>query len=162
MYGVARYNGCPVPDTDKDGINDEEDKCPTVAGVKENNGCPPIKKEIVEKVKFAARRIQFEEGKSNLLPASLTVLDEVVIVLKQNPELKVFIEGHTSNNADYDQNMKLSRERANKVKEYFIKKGIDPDRLQATGYGPNKPLNNGKTAAEQALNRRVELKLSNQ
>jgi OOP family OmpA-OmpF porin len=162
VYGVARYNGCPVPDTDKDGVNDEEDKCPTVAGVKENNGCPPIKKEIVEKVKFAARRIQFEEGKSNLLPASLTVLDEVIIVLKQNPELKLSIEGHTSNNADYDLNMKLSRERANKVKEYFIKKGIDQDRLQATGYGPNKPLNNGKTAAEQALNRRVELKLSNQ
>ena len=91
----------------------------------ENNGCPPIKKEIVEKVKFAARRIQFEEGKSSLLPASLTVLDEVVIVLKQNPELKVSIEGHTSNNADYDQNMKLSRERAKSVKEYLIKKGIE-------------------------------------
>jgi OmpA-OmpF porin, OOP family len=40
VAGVARYNGCPVPDTDNDGINDEEDKCPTVAGVAKYNGCP--------------------------------------------------------------------------------------------------------------------------
>jgi len=162
VYGVVRYNGCPVPDTDGDGVNDEEDKCPAVAGVKENNGCPPVKQEIVEKVTFAARRIQFEEGKATLLPASLEVLDDVVSVLKQNPELKLLIEGHTSNNADYNLNMKLSRDRAKTVKNYLIKKGIEPSRLNTVGYGPNRPLNSGKTRAEQALNRRVEMKVSNQ
>jgi outer membrane protein OmpA-like peptidoglycan-associated protein len=162
VAGVARYAGCPVPDTDKDGVNDEEDRCPNVAGVKENNGCPPIKKEIVEKVNFAARRIQFEYAKSNLLPQSLKVLDEVVKILKENPELKLAIEGYTSNNGIYEENMKLSRQRAERVKEYFIKKGIDASRLHAEGFGPNHPLNKGKTPAEQALNRRVELKLSNQ
>lgn len=40
VAGVAKYNGCPVPDTDKDGINDENDKCPTTAGVAKYNGCP--------------------------------------------------------------------------------------------------------------------------
>lgn len=162
ISGVARYNGCPVPDTDKDGVNDEEDKCPKVIGTKENNGCPAVKKEIIKKVEFAARRIQFEEGKASLLPASLKELDDVVKILNQNPELKISVEGHTSNNADYEENMKLSRERAIKVKEYLIKKGIDPDRLRAVGFGPNKPLNSGRTPAEQALNRRVELKVSNQ
>ena len=160
--GVVRYNGCPVPDTDKDGVNDEEDKCPTIAGVKENKGCPPVKKEIVEKVTFAARRIQFDEGKATLLPVSLKVLDEVVAVLKQNQEIKLLIEGHTSNNADYDLNMKLSRDRAKAVKNYLIKKGVEPSRLNTVGYGPNRPLNSGKTKAEQALNRRVEMKVSNQ
>jgi OmpA-OmpF porin, OOP family len=162
VAGVARYNGCPIPDSDKDGINDEEDKCPTVAGIKENNGCPEIKKEIIEKVNFAARRIQFEKSKAILLPASLKVLDEVVEIFKQNPELKLSIEGHTSNDGDYDENMKLSRQRADKVKEYLITKGINSNRLHAEGFGPNKPLNNGKTLEEKALNRRVELKLSNQ
>jgi len=162
VYGVARYNGCPIPDKDGDGVNDEEDKCPTVVGVKENNGCPPVKKEIVEKVTFAARRIQFEEGKANLLPASLKVLDDVVNILKQNQEIKLLIEGHTSNNADYDLNMRLSRDRAKAVKNYFAKKGIEPSRLNTVGYGPNRPLNSGRTKAEQALNRRVELKVSNQ
>jgi len=160
--GVARYYGCPVPDTDKDGVNDEEDRCPTVPGTKENNGCPAIKKEIVEKVNMAARRIQFEKAKANLLPESLKVLDEVVKVLQQNPDLKLFIEGHTSNGGIYEENMKLSRERAERVKEYFISKGVTSTRLHAEGFGPNNPLNSGKTEAEQALNRRVELKLSNQ
>jgi len=162
VAGVARYAGCPVPDTDNDGVNDEEDRCPTVAGTKENNGCPAIKKEIVEKVNFAARRIQFERAKDNLLPESLKVLDDVIKILNQNPELKLSIEGHTSNNGIYEENMKLSRQRADKVKEYFISKGISADRLHAEGFGPNKPLNKGKTPAEEALNRRVELKLSNQ
>ncbi len=160
--GVARYSGCPVPDTDNDGVNDEEDRCPNVPGTKENNGCPAIKKEIVQKVDFAARRIQFEYAKSNLLPQSLKVLDEVVKILKENPELKLSIEGYTSNNGIYEENMKLSRQRAGRVQEYFITKGIDASRLHAEGFGPNKPLNKGKTPAEQALNRRVELKLSNQ
>jgi outer membrane protein OmpA-like peptidoglycan-associated protein len=162
VAGVARYNGCPIPDSDKDGINDEEDKCPTVAGIKANNGCPEIKKEIIEKVNFAARRIQFEKAKADLLPASLKVLDEVAAIFNQNPDLKLSIEGHTSNEGNYDVNMELSKQRAETVKEYLITKGIDSKRLRAEGFGPNKPLNNSKTPAEMALNRRVELKLSNQ
>jgi OOP family OmpA-OmpF porin len=162
LAGVARYNGCPVPDTDKDGINDEEDKCPTVAGIPANNGCPEIKKEIIEKVNFAARRIQFEKAKANLLPASLKVLDEVAEIFRQNPDLKLSIEGHTSNEGNYEVNMELSKQRAETVKRYLITKGIDSNRMRAEGFGPNKPLNNGKTLEEMALNRRVELKLSNQ
>ncbi len=162
LAGVARYNGCPVPDTDKDGINDEDDKCPTVAGIRANNGCPEIKKEIIEKVNFAARRIQFEKAKANLLPVSLKVLDEVAEIFKQNSDLKLSIEGHTSNEGNYEVNMELSKERAETVKRYLITKGIDSNRMRAEGFGPNKPLNNGKTLEEMALNRRVELKLSNQ
>jgi len=160
--GVARYNGCPVPDSDGDGVNDEEDKCPTVAGPKENNGCPEIKKEIIEKVNLAARRIQFEKAKANLLPASLKVLDEVAQILIQNRELKLSIEGHSSSEGNYDVNMELSQQRAEAVRQYLITKGIDAHTMKAQGFGPNKPLNDGKTPAEKALNRRVELKLSNQ
>ena len=64
---LARYNGCPVPDTDGDGVNDEDDKCVSEPGLKENNGCPEIKKEIVEKVEYAARKIQFTFAKAVLL-----------------------------------------------------------------------------------------------
>lgn len=162
VAGVARYNGCPVPDTDNDGINDEEDKCPTVAGTKENQGCPEIKKEIIEKVNFAAKRIQFEKAKADLLPASLKVLDEVAKILVQNPELKLSIEGHSSSDGNYNVNKELSQQRAEKVKQYLMTKGIDAARMAAQGFGPNKPLNDSKTPEERALNRRVELKLSNQ
>jgi outer membrane protein OmpA-like peptidoglycan-associated protein len=161
VVGYARYEGCPAPDSDNDGVNDDEDKCPTVAGIKENNGCPEIKKEIVEKVNYAAQRIQFNFAKADLLPASFTVLDNVVKILKENPELKLSIEGHTSSDGLLAVNMKLSQNRADNVKNYFISKGIDASRLTAKGFGPTQPINNGKTEAEKALNRRVELKLSN-
>jgi outer membrane protein OmpA-like peptidoglycan-associated protein len=163
VAGLARYSGCPIPDTDGDSVNDEEDKCPNNMGTKARNGCPEeVKKEIVEKVNYAARRIHFAQGKADLMPASATVLDEVVLILKQNPDIKLSIEGHTSGDAAYDANMKLSQDRANRVKAYLQLKGIAASRLSAKGFGPNKPLNAGKTAAEKAKNRRVELKLSNQ
>lgn len=161
VVGYGRYEGCPVPDSDNDGINDDEDKCPNTAGIKENNGCPEIKKEIVEKVSYAAQRIQFSFAKADLLPASYSVLDNVVKILNENPELKLSIEGHTSSDGTLSVNMKLSEDRANNVKNYFITKGIDVVRLKSKGFGPNQPINNGKTEAEKAQNRRVELKLSN-
>ncbi len=161
--GSARYNGCPVPDTDGDGLNDEVDKCPVAKGSVARNGCPePIKKEIVEKVNFAARRIQFQQSKANLLPSTHKVLNEVAAVLKQNPDFKLSIEGHTSGDALYNANMKLSQARADKVKAYLVSKGIAASRLKAVGFGPNQPLSTGTSEKEKAKNRRVELKLSNQ
>ena len=161
MAGVARYQGCPVPDTDGDGVNDEEDKCVNEPGLKENNGCPEIKKEIIQKVEFAAREIQFAYARATLLPASKKVLDEVADLLLKETDLKIDIEGHTSSDGNFNTNMKLSKERAETVKNYLIKKDVDPSRLTSQGFGPNKPLNEGKSEEEKALNRRVELKLRN-
>lgn len=163
IVGVERYNGCPVPDTDGDGVNDEEDKCPTVKGLKERNGCPEeIKKEIVEKVDYAAKRIQFKVNSADLTPSSYKVLDEVAAVLKAHPEIKVTVEGHTSRDGTYEANMRLSEKRANSVRDYLLSKWIEAGRVTAVGFGPDKPLNDGKTPEDRAKNRRVELELSNQ
>ena len=161
--GVARYNGCPIPDTDGDGINDEEDKCPTTKGVASKDGCPEeIKMEIVEKVEYAAKRIQFKVNSADLTQSSYNVLDDVVHILMSNPEIKVMVEGHTSSEGPYDVNMKLSQKRAGMVRDYLISKGVEADRVNAVGFGPDRPLNDGKTFADKAKNRRVELKLTNQ
>ena len=80
---------------------------------------------------------------------------------QKKPDLKLDIEGHTSNDGNFNANMRLSNERAETVKNYLIKKGVDPSRLTSQGFGPTKPLNEGKTEQERALNRRVELKLRN-
>ena len=157
--GLARLEGCPVLDTDGDGVNDEEDKCVTVFGKKENQGCPDITKEVIEKVEYAAKRIQFTYAKAVLRKESEPVLDEVAALLTKDNSLKLDIEGHTSNEGNLNANMKLSSERADIVMKYLINKGIDASRLTAQGFGPTRPLNNGKTEAERALNRRVELKL---
>ena len=82
-------------------------------------------------------------------------------LLKQNQTLVLLIEGHTSAEGLYATNMKLSQARADKVKEYLISKGVAASKLQSKGFGPDQPLNEGKTEAQKAQNRRVELKLSN-
>ena len=160
--GFARYDGCPIPDTDGDGINNEEDRCPTFKGKKENQGCPnEIKKEIIEEVDLAAKRIQFKFRSADLTQESLAVLDKVASILLNDDEITLTIEGHTSSDGNYQDNMLLSKQRAEKVKQYLNSLGIDSQRLRAIGYGPDKPLNKGQTEKEKAKNRRVELKLSN-
>ena len=159
--GPARNQGCPIPDSDGDGLDDENDKCPAVKGTPANKGCPEeIKKEIIEKVNYAAQRIQFQSSKAILLPASFNVLDEVVALLKQSPEIKVSIEGHTSSDGSPAFNTKLSQDRAASVQRYLLSKGIAEERLTARGLGSSQPVESDKTAAGKAKNRRVELKLS--
>lgn len=159
--GVARYQGCPIPDTDGDGVNDEEDKCPNEAGPASNFGCPVIKTEIIEKVNTAAKNIFFASGSAKLLAKSYASLNNVVTVLKDNPTFKVDIEGHTDITGLKEKNMVLSQDRAASVKAYLVSKGIDDSRITSTGFGPDKPIADNKTAAGKAKNRRVEMKLRN-
>lgn len=161
VAGVAKYNGCPIPDTDGDGVNDEEDKCPTVAGSKENNGCPVIKKETIAKVEKAAKNIYFQSGKAVILAASNAQLNEVVKVLKADTTLNIAINGHTDNTGKAETNLKVSQQRADAVKAYFVKKGITASRIAATGYGDTKPIAPNTTVAGRQKNRRVELTLRN-
>ncbi|HEY2721295.1 MAG TPA: OmpA family protein [Chitinophagaceae bacterium] len=157
--GVARYQGCPVPDTDGDGINDEEDKCPTVPGVPENNGCPAIKEEVKKKVDYAAQNILFTINSYKLLPASNKGLNEVIKILQSDAALKLSIDGYTDNTGTPEKNQALSESRANAVKDYFVKNGIDASRLSATGRGQDMPIADNKTAGGRKKNRRVEMKL---
>lgn len=155
-YGVARYQGCPVPDTDGDGVNDEEDKCPTEKGPAENFGCPPL-----ETYKFDARKVQFVTGSAQLTKAAMAELDKGAQILKEHPKINISIEGHTDNTGTAAGNEKLSQKRADAVKAYLVKKGIEQERMVATGYGQTKPIADNKTAAGRAANRRVEFKIAN-
>ena len=130
-------------------------------GTKENNGCPEIQKEVKEKIEYSARQIGFIMSSSELSKSSFEVLDTVAAILKRNPDIKVSVEGHTSSEGSHAVNMKLSESRAEKVKDYLLKKGIEASRLTTTGFGSSRLLNADKTPADKAKNRRVELKLSN-
>ena len=149
--GLARYQGCPIPDTDGDGVNDEEDKCPHVKGTAALFGCPSLN--------FKAADINFDNSSSELTKVAKTELDKGVKVLTENPELKLYVDGHTSSTGSVKLNDKLSLDRANIVKTYLVKKGIAPNRLTATGYGSSKPIADNKTKEGQKLNRRVEFKV---
>lgn len=157
--GTVDFNGCPVPDSDGDGLNDKEDKCPTEAGTKENDGCPAIKKEIQEKVNYAARNIFFDKNSDKIVANSFSSLNEVVSILKENPLLHLSIGGNTDNIGKASYNLALSQKRADAVKNYLIKQGIESTRLKAIGYGQDKPIADNTTSAGRAQNRRVELQL---
>src|SRR5260221_8524715 len=85
-------------------------------------------------------KVQFETGKAALLPASFSLLDEVVKVMKDNSQIEeVEIGGHTDATGAADFNRKLSQERAASVTKYMTGKGIKAPRLEAKGLGPHKP-----------------------
>jgi outer membrane protein OmpA-like peptidoglycan-associated protein len=157
--GVARYQGCPVPDTDGDGINDEEDKCPAVPGVASQQGCPEISEQVTKTLEYAAKNVYFATGSTKLLSQSFKPLNEVVKILKDNPSLKLKVDGHTDNIGADDFNMKLSDGRAASVKKYLVSKGIDAARLESEGFGETTPVADNKTATGRQKNRRVEMKV---
>jgi outer membrane protein OmpA-like peptidoglycan-associated protein len=159
VAGLARYNGCPIPDSDKDGVNDEEDKCPNEAGVLANNGCPEIKQEVKQKIEFAAKNIFFQFASDVILKKSYAALNQVVTVLQQNPSLKLSIAAHADNLGTPERNMMWSERRAKAVADYFISKGIAADRITYKGYGDTQPVASNKTAKGRAANRRVEMKV---
>jgi outer membrane protein OmpA-like peptidoglycan-associated protein len=80
--------------------------------------------------------------------------------LKEYPTAKFTVEGHTDSVGREDSNQKLSDARANAVKEYLVKGGIDEFRLSSLGYGESKPIDTNKTRAGRANNRRVEINLA--
>jgi OmpA-OmpF porin, OOP family len=159
VAGVARYQGCPVPDRDKDGVNDEEDKCPDLPGDVANSGCPVIKADVAKKIEYAAKNIFFATAKYTLLAKSNKPLNEVAKILRENKDLKLDIDGYTDDKGKTEKNQLLSQNRADAVKKYLFKKGVEESRLVSAGHGSETPVADNKTAAGRAKNRRVELHL---
>ena len=154
--------GCPV-DSDDDGIPDYKDLCPnTPVGTEVNKWGCPIEVETVEKpvekIEFIlSGGVTFESGKSLLLTPAYIELDKVLKVMKDRPETKWKIEGHTDNTGSLKLNRELSLNRAQSVYNYFIKNGISPDRLAVNGYGPDYPIADNITETGRAMNRRVAI-----
>jgi OOP family OmpA-OmpF porin len=146
-------------DTDKDGVNDEEDRCPNLPGTAANNGCPEVKQEVVNRANYVAKNVFLISGSAKLSPKSFKALDELAKILADDPNLKLSIEGHTDNTGSMELNQRLSESRANAVRDYLLSKGVSETRLTAIGYGPDRPIADNKTAAGRARNRRVEMKL---
>ncbi len=155
IKGLKALNGCP--DRDNDGVADKDDICPDVAGLLKNKGCPEVKKEEKAVLEKALHGIKFQSGKNIITTSSYSILNNVVSLLKKNSNYKLKIEGHTDSQGNDNMNLELSKNRANAVKNYLIKKGIDANRLSSKGFGEAKPIADNNTSKGRAENRRVEL-----
>jgi len=157
VAGPAENKGCPWPDRDGDGVIDRFDNCPTWKGTPENNGCA-----LKQLVKITESKLElydttyFATNKAVIQRRSFRLLDQVAAILKVHTELNISIEGHTDDRGKDAANLKLSQARAEAVKKYLVKKGVDAARLSATGFGEERPIAPNKTAKGRAQNRRVD------
>ena len=101
--------------------------------------------------------ITFDTGKSTIKPESRSIIDQIITLMKNYPDLKIGVEGHIDNVGEPKNNQVLSEDRAQAVVSAIIKQGIDASRLSASGFGQDKPIADNSTEEGRAKNRRVEL-----
>lgn len=158
--GIDDEDGCPEADADNDTVLDEKDACPKEPGpanVKEElNGCPTLTKVSEDGTVQILQPIEFDNGRATIKPGSFPILDEVVMLLRARPALRIAIHGHTDNVGTRQTNVKLSTDRAAAVRKYIEEKGIASSRLEFEGFGPDKPIESNATQDGRAKNRRVE------
>lgn len=157
--GYQDSDGCPDNDNDGDGILDKNDGCPgepeTRNGYEDEDGCPDEKPVQAPKEMILRSGTTFAVGKSELNPAAFQELDKIVAVIKDNPDSRWRIEGHTDNTGSSESNKKLSYNRALAVLEYFTSQGLARNRFEVFGLGEDIPVADNSTEEGRALNRRV-------
>jgi outer membrane protein OmpA-like peptidoglycan-associated protein len=164
--GFQDEDGCPDDDNDGDGIADVIDECPGEAEVYNNNkdedGCPD--KEALaqidgDQIKLN-QKVFFKTAKSDILPQSYPLLNEVATILSENASIRIRVEGHTDSRGSDSYNKKLSNERASSVRQYLMARGIDPGRIESIGFGEERPIDDNSTESGRANNRRVEIHIT--
>jgi len=143
-------DGCAY-DRDQDGVKDYEDVCPnSMAHAKvKADGCAD----------FVSFNLYYAPRVNQITPKSMSVLEKAVGFLKEHPEYKVKITGHTDNIGDDAYNLKLSKDRAADVLKIFNRKGINFNRLESSGEGEVNPIETNETDKGRQLNRRIAVEL---
>ncbi|MFP5404967.1 MAG: OmpA family protein [Gammaproteobacteria bacterium] len=106
--------------------------------------------------------VLFETGKAQLLAPAFPELDKLAEFLRQYPDRRLRVEGYTDSVGGDSLNLDLSRRRAEAVRRALVQRGVSPARITIQGYGKNYPVADNSTAEGRALNRRVEVVISDE
>lgn len=120
-----------------------------------------VQKKLEETKKISLDSVYFERASSVLKPESSGPLDSIVDYLHENSDKKMKIIGHTDLTGTFEDNMILSKDRAESVKQYLVSKGVEPNRLVTEGKGPTQPVVQGTDEESSKKNRRTEFVLLN-
>jgi OmpA-OmpF porin, OOP family len=162
-----------VADSDGDGVLDDVDQCPgTPTGTEvDATGCPipepacipsgqngePDLRGCTSGDVVVLRGVTFEFDSAQLTPAATVVLDQVAGALDAAPDIAVEVGGHTDSRGADAYNQRLSEQRAASVRDYLMQRGVDGQRLSASGYGETRPVADNANEEGREQNRRVEL-----
>ena len=153
--------GCPL-DQDGDGVLDVDDECPTVAGPKENKGCPVKEKtaEEIEAEKMKVEPVYFDTNKSTFSAQEKVKIDKLVNLLNENSNYNVKISGYTDELGTDAYNLNLSKNRVSSVVRSITSSKIKKNRIELQkGFGEANPAATNATEEGRALNRRVEFEV---
>jgi type IX secretion system PorP/SprF family membrane protein len=152
--GDALANGCP--DFDKDGIPNKYDLCPHLFGIARLQGCPDLTSDEDAILTKALGDLKFDFDKDEIKYSSYNALGDLTALMHKNPPMFLLIDGHASSEGTDKYNLNLSARRVKAVQQFFIKRGLEKNRLLIDFYGEKFPLNTNATETERAENRRVE------
>ncbi len=103
------------------------------------------------------KALQFVQSKAELLPEAQPTLDQLLGFMQEHPTAEIELAGHTDNQGDFDENLRLSKQRVDVVKDYLVKNGVAANRITTRGFGPTRPIASNNSEATRKLNRRVEM-----
>jgi len=117
----------------------------------------PAKARVTREKIEILEKVYFDTNKASIRPESFDLLDDVTEILKSNPDIRrIHVEGHTDSRGSASYNKKLSDRRAKAVRQYLVDRGISPSRVDATGFGEERPVDEREVAEAWDQNRRVE------
>ena len=151
--GVLINNGCPSSDSDGDGVRNDIDDCPDLAGSKKT-GCPDIPLDVKIVLNDAMRSIKFDNA--TLKDTAYYFLDKVVDVMREHSEYYMIVAGNTSNLGEEAPLVDLTEKRSAEVVRYLVEKGIAANRLKPEGHGPHKPIASNDHPAGREMNDRIQ------
>jgi outer membrane protein OmpA-like peptidoglycan-associated protein len=157
LDGWQDSDGCPEIDNDGDGILDKDDKCPSVAETFNNymddDGCPDEGASRIPALAY----INFKFNSAEISGADpVPILDDIARILRENPDIKLKITGHTDSIGGDEYNARLSLLRAEAIRDYLGGRGVAGERVIVEGKGESQPIDTNDTETGRARNRRIE------